>query len=341
MGAKLFTAANDEVNREVNAAGILLVNILHIITAADGPPSNQDAAFALKSALEDPEIDTQPFMKALRILSTAPSIMSAIEAPSRASSKAFSRTPSKAPARTASISTNLGSGRTSRASTGVLGPSPRGGGLASGIEGSASLVAQQPKLRGGMIMETNDPSDSDTVLQAINTAIDILKQMAGENPMAHFSPLGKPPATYVTPYETPYKTPYKTPYPNPSPNPSQSTQANGDTLQNSCSPKGIHGPSVLNGAITYKHDDSNDANAASVVKVSRKPPGIEEAQADTLLRFAGVDSFSDDDDEVDEAELHHTSKPQPDTDVQATLQHIYKALENRDANGINPDAPRD
>lgn len=334
LGAKLFDGGNDEVDsEEVNAAGILLVNTLHITTSLEGPPSNADAAYALKAALNDPEIGTQPFVKALGILSKDLSVVNMIVASSRplskTSSKASSRAPSEPPTSRPSTAMSIKSKYSSRASSIVANAKSHNAILTSSIQGSSSPVTHHFQLRGGIALETNVLPDLDSKLQAINTAIEILEHMVDENPMARFPPFGRPPPAYVTPYETPYKTPYETPYPNTNAGPNPNTNANGKASQTTTSPKATSesGPAIgLNqGAF---NSDTKDARGCS------KPTRIEEEQADVLLRFAGVCSLSDVGDDDETSETHNTSKLQPDTDVEAIIEHIYKVLDSRDAIGI-------
>ena len=344
LGAKLFTVVNEEFDHEVNAAGTLLLNTLHIITSVDGlgPPSNQGAAFALKTALGDPDIGTQSFVQALRILGMDPTVMSAIvTASSRASSKGPSKASSKAlpkgPSSQVPRNTNLISGYSSRASSFAPAPSSYGGRPAARNEGSASPVAEQLQLRGGIALETNEPPDDNKKLQAINTAIEILEQMADENTLSRLPPFGRPPIPYVTPYETPYQTPY----PNVNPTTDQSNQVKRNPSEIFDKFQGSQGSGIPDSTATDKDNHKNDtldAHDAQMIKRSRKPTKSEEAQADLLLRFAGVGSLSDADDDV--IELYSVSRPQPDTDVQATLQTIYKVLESRDAIGISYDSHR-
>ena len=336
LGAKLFTVANEEFDNEINAAGTLLLNTLHIVTSVDGlgSPSNQGAAFALKSALGDSEIGTQSFMQALRILSTDPTIMSAIVmAPSRASSKGPSKASSKAlskgPATEVPRNTNLVSGYSSRAGSCAPASSSYGGRRAARNKGSASPVAEQLQLRGGIALETNEPPDDNKKLQAINTAIEILKQMADENTLSRLPPFGRPPIPYVTPYETPYQTPY----PNVDPTIDQSNQIKRNPSEIADKFQGSKGSGIPDSSATDKDNHHNDTHDAQMIKGSRKSTKSEEAQADLLLRFAGVGSLSDADDDV--IELYSVSRPQPDTDVEATLQNIYRVLESRDAIGIS------
>lgn len=330
LGAKLFNGSDDEVDsEEVKAAGILLVNTLHIVTSLEGPPSNADAAYALKAALNDPEIGTQPFVKAFGILSKDLSIVSVIKAPSRPLSKASSRAPSKPPTSRPSTAMGVESNYSSRASSIVASAKSHSAIPTPGIQGSSSPVTHRFQLRGGIALETNVLSDLDSKLQAINTAIEVLEQMVDENPMARFPPFGRPPPAYVTPYETPYKTPYQTPYPNKGPGPNQNTNANGKTPQTTTSPKATSesDPAVGLNKEAYT-SDAADAKGCS------KPTRLEEEQADVLLRFAGVCSLSDVGNDDETSETHSTSKLQPDTDVEAIIEHIYKVLDSRDAIGI-------
>jgi len=350
LAAKLFKGGNDKVdNEEVNAAGILLANTLHIVTSLEGPPSNADAAYALKAALSDPKIGTQPFVKALGILSKDLSVVCAIVAPSgpsskassrasskaypRASTKASSRAPSNPPTSRPFTAMSAESNYSSRSSSLVARPNSHGGILASGIQGSSSPTAHQFQLRGGIALETNLLPDRDRKLQAIGTAIEVLEQMVDENPMARFPPFGRPPPAYVTPYETPYKTPYETPYPNKGSDQNQNINANGKVSQTTTSPKttGESGPDGNSALGVDKKTFTSDATDA---KGHGKPTRLEEEQADVLLRFAGVCSLSDVDDGDETSETDNTSKVQPDTDVDAIIEHIYRVLDSRDAIGI-------
>jgi len=347
LGAKLFNGGNDEVDgEEVNAAGILLVNTLHIVTSLEGLPSNADAAYALKAALNDPELGTQPFVKAFGILSKDLSIVSAIVAPSgpssKASSKASSRAPSKVsprapsnpPTSRPSTAMSVESNYSSRASSIVARAKPHGARLTSGIQGSSSPAAHRFQLRGGIFLGTNVLPDRDGKLQAISTAIEVLEQMVDENPMARFPPFGRPPPAYVTPYETPYKTPYETPYPNKAPGPNQNINTNGKASQTTTSPKATSESSPADGQSALGLDKEAFTSDATDAKGCGKPTRLEEEQADVLLRFAGVCSLSDVDDDNETPDTHHTSNLQPDTDVEAIIEHIYKVLDSRDAIGI-------
>lgn len=330
LGAKLFNGDNDEVDsEEVKAAGTLLVNTLHIVTSLEGPPSNADAAYALKAALNDPEIGTQPFVKAFSVLSKDLGIVSMIVAPSRPLSKASSRAPSKPPTSRPSTAMGVESNYSRRANSIVASAKSRSAIPTPGIQGSSSPVTHRFQLRGGIALETNVLPDLDSKLQAINTAIEVLEQMVDENPMARFPPFGRPPPAYVTPYETPYKTPYETPYPNKGPGPNQNTNANGKALQTATSPKATSKSDPAGGL-----DQESFTSDATDAKGCSKPTRIEEEQADVLLRFAGVCSLSDaGDDDEETSETHNTSKLQPDTDVEAIIEHVYKVLDSRDAIG--------
>lgn len=323
LGAKLFFGGSDETDSEAKAAGTLLLNALHVITSADSPPSNRDAAFTLKSALKDPEIDTKPFEKALRILCSDTSVMSAIIAPSP---KVSSKAQPPIPASPAPSSTNFVAAQSSRASSHP--PEFYDGRIAAGGEPGTSPAPQQLQLRGGTTMEPDELPDEEKKVQAINTAIGILKLMANENTAAHNSSFGGP----LVPYVTPYERPYKTPYPNVGPSLIQDTQDNDSRSHTTDPPHGKNEPCLASGTSSKRSGNDNEVKSASTAKESQKLTEDEEVQADLLLRFAGSASLSDGGDD-DVIELYSASKPEPDTDVQATLEHIYKTLESRDVVG--------
>ena len=325
LGAELFSVGNEELESQIAAAGTLLLNTLYIVTSPNGPPSNEDAAFVLNSALDDPELDTQPFVEALRILSANSDIISSILSPSRASSKGSSRATSKASGDSLgskSLASDFSTCTSSLASGMML---PRKD-LAIALDSSVSSTHQKLRIRGGISSDIPELPDEERKLQAINTAIDILDNMADGKTTAHFSSFRRSSVSY----ETPYKTPYKTPYPNVGQEADQSTKINSSTPGVTDGVPGHENVSSLSGTETDKKDKTNDANAVSAIKEGKKPAKTEEAQADLLLRFAGISSdFGDDDDDV--VELYSTTRPQPDTDVDATLERLYQILENRDA----------
>ena len=323
LTAKLFPLVSDEVKSEVNAAGILLINTLRLVTNEDAPPSNQDAAFALKSAFDDPEIETQPFIEALRILGADISVMSTL----RASFKAAGVH--------ASTDASYTSSMASRANTEVPSVSGEGRELSGGFDDSASPTAPHPRLRGGMIMETNGLSEPDKTVQALNAATDILNKMIEGNSLAYHSPFAKPLTGYVTPQENSYESPYKTPYPNPDPVKSTDVTASALTKSTELQETSKSAPPDEAG----NHQPDNAAQPKDV-SVSTGELSLEETEeneiVDEFLRVAGGGSLTDDEEDEDDRNhevINSSSTAQPDNDVEAVLQHVYKMLEARDANG--------
>lgn len=329
LGAKLFTSGNNEVDREVEAAGILLINALHIVTFADKPPSNQDTAFALKSALVDLEIDSQIFVEALQILSADPTIMAAI-APStlssKSTSKASSRAASATPASMAPPSTKSGDPTPAETSIHASRSDFQGARISNGTEGSAFPAPQQARLRGGLGVDTDQPSEKDRQLQAINTATEILIEMNPDHPPARFPTPGFA-------YASPYQTPYQTPYPNTSLGSQPIPITMGVNVQSAPIPPGPNGSSVAHTVAAPQPRATQEGSVVKNVNGGKKPTASEEAQADLLLHFAGLGSVTSSDDGRDNIEKYGNSKAQPDAEVEILLQHICRVLESRDAIG--------
>ncbi|KAH0533953.1 hypothetical protein FGG08_007435 [Glutinoglossum americanum] len=79
FGKNLFPTSGDGPQRQTNLAGILLANaLLGLGTNGKGP--DQDAANALKSALENGSVDPKPFIEALQVMAAHPDIMNGINA---------------------------------------------------------------------------------------------------------------------------------------------------------------------------------------------------------------------------------------------------------------------
>jgi hypothetical protein len=79
FGKNLFPTSGDGPQRQTNLAGILLANaLLGLGTNGKGP--DQDAANALKAALENGSVDPKPFIEALQVMAAHPDIMNGINA---------------------------------------------------------------------------------------------------------------------------------------------------------------------------------------------------------------------------------------------------------------------
>ncbi|KAI9766619.1 MAG: hypothetical protein M1840_006430 [Geoglossum simile] len=79
FGKNLFPTSGDGPQRQTNLAGILLANaLLGLGTNGKGP--DQDAANALKAALENGSVDPKPFIEALQVMASHPDIMNGINA---------------------------------------------------------------------------------------------------------------------------------------------------------------------------------------------------------------------------------------------------------------------
>jgi hypothetical protein len=79
FGKSLFPTSGDGPQRKTNLAGILLANaLLGLGTNGKGP--DQDAANALKAALENGSVDPKPFIEALQVMASHPDIMNGINA---------------------------------------------------------------------------------------------------------------------------------------------------------------------------------------------------------------------------------------------------------------------
>ena len=319
LTAKLFPAGTGEADSEVNAAGILLINTLRVVSEKHAPPSNQDAAFALKSALSDSEIDKQPFVAALRILGTDISVLSVL------------RTSMKASGLHALTDASYTSGTTSRTDTEMPSASSEGNELSGGIEDSASPTAPHPRLRGGL-METNGSSEPDKILQALNAATEILNKIIEDNSLAYNSPFAKPPTGFVTMQSNSYESPYKTPYPNP--DPVKSADATGDALTKGAESQDTSKPAPPGGARNHQPEN---AALSSIVSTSEGDHSLEQTEdtniVDDFLRLAGGGSLTDDENDDDLEAVSVSGTAQPDVDVEAILQHVYGTLERRDAPG--------
>lgn len=319
VAAKHFPNASDEVN----AAGILLVNTLHIIIHKNAAPSNHVAAFALKSAIDDQEIDNQPFVEALRLLGSDINIMSILSAPLNGQRR-------QAPTKSSNTLDYPSLPGIATPTTGSPSVGSARSELTPSIGDSTFPIEPRLRLRGGMVTETNGMSESDKILCALNTATEILGNMIEATALFYHPAFAQPTTGYVTPYANSYESPYKTPYPNP--DSTQSTKANPSTLSNGLdhsARKSSSSDAMKSNILQHSIDQ---AKVKATFQVDQALGERAESNVvDDFLRLAGGGSLTDDDAESGTSAENRASRL--DIDVEATLNHICKIMENRDSAG--------
>lgn len=271
---KLFSAQGTDRPKDVNAAGILLINTLQGMRSKIDAKSNNEATTALSIALRDSNISARPFIKALHILSADSGIMDAINLALEGHDRATDADP----------------GITTSADTATTSPTDAGSRRTSRTKKSPSSFLHASGLRGGGAngYSIENHYQSKDAIKALNAATLILSDIA-EGSSGH----------YVTPYGNPPPT-------------------NGS----------MNGSINTNGGQTKESIEPNTADQANAAKPLTK------SQIDALLEFANGGSLMDNDDDssVRDARDDTTetgegeTTPQPDIDINATLQRIITEL---------------
>lgn len=188
LAITLFPDQSTVLSRNIHAAGTLLLNTLQGVRNGTISP-NRESAAALKFGLEDSSENLKPFVEALRVLGGSSQVINAIEIAMQEYDEDAEPTKPAEPAK----STEPTEHAQKNAETDKV-SAYTGGGSPSGASESPSLV-QASGIRGGIarsyVLDTNFQSDD--VVKALNTATDILTDIAAGTSDTYVTPYANPP----------------------------------------------------------------------------------------------------------------------------------------------------
>lgn len=199
---------------------------------------------------------------------------------------------------------------------------------------TAGTASRPLEPRSNTIMTTQrlvqyDQLRSKKVIEAYQTATQILEEVAGKTSTAYITPYGDTQDNYITPYGPPQTV-------------LESSNKNKDAkIANALRTRQATPKSIAHSASIEKDNQADKAARESLSSDSIRDPEVDHAQVDRLLLLAGGDSLTDNDDTDDDVEVVASFiKAQPDVDVEAIVKHVLETVVSRDGIGNYPGAAK-